>query len=214
MRHRTKYVLIGAAFLLFTLGATAQAASFAAAAPTWGDFRWLTLFEGLGGYTTQGHVWADGTQLRLATEQVRGSRAWLIKQPAWQNFLSFAQPSQLQTALVISTSTGMTAYLVHGSAMESTGRSYYGFKVVNNSLWGVSSGNGTSTEQAVLLSNVLSPTEVYLVEARYYPKSRVEFTLRTPVNGKTTKGVIRRGLPAITNRPHIDLVNATVESTD
>lgn len=182
----------------------------------WGSgiFHWLTLFEGLAGYTTAGQVELDGMQARLTASPMPGSRTYLIKQPGWQNFLSFNRPSAFRSALVVSGTENIRAYLVHGSALSDTGRSYYGFKVVNNAIFGVTSGNGTEAERFVPILGDLSPTQAYTVEARFYPGKKVVFEVEPMSEGKKVRAEITSGLPVSLGRPNIDLLNISVETKD
>lgn len=197
---------------------SAQAASLESVLNSYwqgGVFHWLTLFESLSGYTVQGDVSLDGTQMTVRTADQTDATSWIIKQPAWQNFLSFKYPSAFRSAFVAGGVKNVQAYLVHGSAMDKTGRSYYGFKLVNQTLWGVASGDGTDHEQSVLLMENISPVDSYAVSAKYQPNKSVVFEATSLMGGETKTAKITNNLPRYTSRqPHIDLVNALVQTKD
>lgn len=221
MRYLKITTLSLGAFLLITAALPVQAASPSTpfdslVSSQWGSgvFHWLTLFESLAGYTSRGIVAQDGTQMTLTTEDAADSYAYVIKQPGWQKVLTFAKPSAFRSAFVVSSTDNIRGYLVYGSALSETGRSYYGFKVVNNALFGVASGNGTSAEQFVLLLGNLSPTQAYGVEARFYPGKKVTFQVEPMSETRTVTGEITTGLPQTFSRPNIDLMNISVTTKD
>ena len=146
---------------------------------------WITFFESLDGF----HVTADAQSIDhndvwIRTSAVDANSAYILKQPTLQGLITFSQKSHMRSAVSIDSVASVTAYIIVG---KTGGDSYYGFKIVNNSLKGVSF-DGT-TEKTVDLQTISAST-IYNIEARYSPADKIVFLVET-----VEKGVIIQNLP-------------------
>jgi len=159
-------------------------------------FHWVTFFESLDGFS----VTADAQDLTLGlveitTSAAEDNTAFVFKQPAKQGVITFSERSRMRTTLIFASVADITAYAIVGQITE--GFSYYGFKVVNNTLYGVSY-DGT-TEKTVELQTIT--TAQFNVEARYTPASKIVFYVDSD-----EKGVINENLPSRVATPNISLM--------
>jgi hypothetical protein len=90
-----------------------------------------------------------------------------------------------------------TAYLVRGATPQSSfNHPYFGFKIVNTSLYGVTNGGSESTILLATLSNATA----YIVEARYFPGEKIVFlVMNNTTRQMEEKGVLATNLPGVTN---------------
>ena len=153
-------------------------------------FTWATFFESLDGFTNAssgGSISIDGTDITLNSSATSGKYARLVKQPSWQGVSTFYAKNMFRTAVTFNSNTNQEAYLVFGSLSNK----YYGFKVVNGTLYGVV--NDGSTETTVELQSISAST-VYNLEAVYYPKDKVVFYVNAGGINWDPKGIITSGL--------------------
>ncbi len=149
-------------------------------------FHWLTFFESLDGFGVTADAYSvDKDDVVITTSDVKDNEAKVTKTPAFQGLITFSQPSRMRTSFSISSVSDVTSYMIVGST--SSGE-YYGFKIVDNSLKGVSY-DGT-TENAVVLQTISAST-VYALEARMYPNNKTIFIVNT-----VEKGVSVSNLPS------------------
>jgi len=149
-------------------------------------FHWITFFESLDGFDISASSTSfTGSSLTLITSEVSENVAYAKKQPTQQGLITFSQKSHMRSAFQMSSVADVTAYILVGST---GGGSYYGFKVVNNSLKGVSY-DGT-TEKTVDLQTIIAAT-IYGIEARYSPTDKIIFLVDA-----VEKGVINENLPS------------------
>jgi len=150
-------------------------------------FHWLEMFDSLDGC----HVVADASTIdyngiAISTSNVNADTAYVQKTPSWQGLITFSQRSNLRSNFVISSVTNVTAYILVGNTYS--GQSYYGFKIVNNVLKGVSFDG--STQKTVDLMTIEASTS-YAIEARYSPAGKIIFLVNT-----VERGVITENLPS------------------
>jgi hypothetical protein len=90
-----------------------------------------------------------------------------------------------------------TAYMVRGATPQSSfAHNYYGFKIVDGVLYGVSYGGSESTIQLMTLANKTA----YIIEARYNPSDKIVYSVMNNTTLKMEeKGVIKTNLPAPVN---------------
>ena len=175
-------------------------------------FHWMTFFDTLAGFTAEGNARADGTQFVLTTEPREGNRVYILKQPVWQGLITFSQKSYFRTAF-IADSLNLKAYFVVGKALNARGDQYYGFKIENNSLYGVSSRDGTSNEASVLLRSELNG-KYHQIEARYYPGEKVQLYVDPSKSDQGPKGTLISQLPNNDALANIHLMNIVLETSD
>lgn len=156
---------------------------------TWKNtFHWITFFESLDGFTVAADSHSiDHANLVITTSDVEDNTAYVKKQPSIQGLITFSQRSNMRTAFIIGSVADVTAYMLVGNTGAND---YYGFKIVNNSLKGVSK-DGT-TEKTVDLQTISAST-VYGIEARYSPADKIIFLVDA-----VEKGVINQNLPSRT----------------
>ena len=149
-------------------------------------FHWITFFESLDGFNVVANAQSiDKDDVAISTSAVNGNSAYVRKTPGYQGLITFSQKSVMRTTFIIDSVANVTVYLVVGGT--SSGE-YYGFKVVNDSLKGVSY-DGT-TESTVSLQTISANTS-YNVEARFSPNDKIIFLVNA-----TERGVLTTNLPS------------------
>ena len=151
-------------------------------------FHYITFFESFDGFSTSGTATIDKDDVQLTTGATSGNSANIVKTPAWQGLVTFSQQSYWRTTISVSTVTAVTKYFVVGSLASG---SYYGFKIVDDSLKGVSY-DGT-TEKTVDLATISTGT--YNLEARYLPSNKIIFLVNAAESGVITQNL---PLPVVT----------------
>jgi len=178
-------------------------------------FHYLTTFEsinttnsGFGVVAVGGSVTADGTQVTISTGGTSSNSAEVYKRPFNFGPSSFNQKSNFRTAIDLSASTNQTVYIIVG---KTGANDYYGFKVVNGNLYGVTK-DGT-TENAVLLQTVTSST-IYNIEARYVPGVKVSFYVDAIYKGTSTVNLPRPYVSGsvVVNKNLFDILVTTNEN--
>ena len=149
-------------------------------------FHWITLFESLDGFNVTADVQnISHSGVSITTSDVEDNVAYLTKQPSIQGLITFSQKSCMRSAFVIGSVADVTSYILVG---DTSSESYYGFKIVDNSLKGVSY-DGT-TEKTVDLKTISAST-VYSIEARFSPADKIIFLVNA-----VEMGVIQENLPS------------------
>jgi len=167
-------------------------------------FHYVTFFESLDGFGTAGAVVTlDKDDLLLTTGGTENDAAYVVKTPAWQGMVTFSQKSYWRSSIVISSIANATTYFVVGALSAG---SYYGFKVVDDSLKGVSF-DGT-TEKTVDLKTIEAAT-AYNIEARYLPSDKIVFF----VNSVET-GVISANLPSPAITTNVNLFELKIVTNE
>ena len=165
-------------------------------------FHWMTMFESLDGFnraaSADASIRIDGSGLTLATGSSGGSYAEIAKQPLWQGLATFGQKSNFRSAFVLNATDGQVAYIRVGVS----GGQGYGFKIVENTLYGFSS-DGVIEETAVL-GNVVTGRR-YNIEARYTPDDRIVFFTDT-----TERASVYKHLPSSMQRPNEQLMSMRI----
>ncbi len=171
-------------------------------------FHYITFFESLDGFTNSAVVIADA-QLTFTTGATTNDLARVVKQPDNQGVITFSQPSRMRSTVDIDQTTAQTIYITVGNVVS--GAQGYGFKIVNDSIYGVTH-NG-SAETTKLLQTLSVDTE-YNFEARYLPEVGVSFWIddstTTPATLITEKGRITATLPSPAAVNNDNLMNITI----
>lgn len=167
-------------------------------------FHYFTNFEALDGFAVTASagssvvIPSSGDRVNFTADATSGHLAELTK--GYLNFglATFSQKSNMRTSFSYSATPAVqTTYIVTGS-ISATGTSFYGFKIVNAVLYGVSSNNGTNNETTVQLMTGLT-SDIYNVEARYTPNVGISFYAQDGssaiINYNTPKGMISTKLP-------------------
>lgn len=167
-------------------------------------FSYRTNFESLSGFSVStsaggGSVTLNSDNVNLTTGSTSTNFAELAKDWLDIGIPTFSQPSNFRTSFSFTaTPANLTAYIVVGS-VQSTGTSYYGFKVVNGTLYGVSSNNGTGAEKTVSLVTGLTD-DIYGIEARYIPSKGITFYVGVPggalADSQSPRGTLTSNLPS------------------
>lgn len=145
-------------------------------------FHWFTFFESLDGFTVAGTTSVNGNNVLITTGATSGNRAEVNKQPSWQGLFTFSRRSNFRSAFALTSVESQTIYITVGNKDVTPNKGYYGFKIVNGNLYGLTS-DGTN-ENAVLLQAVSASTG-YNIEARYQPKSKVIFLVNNIEKGSS-----------------------------
>lgn len=142
-------------------------------------FHWFTFFESLDGFTVAGTTSVNGNNVLITTGATSGNKAEVNKQPSWQGLFTFSRRSNFRSAFVLTSVESQTIYITVGNKDVA---GYYGFKIVNGNLYGVTS-DGTN-ENAILLQTVVASTG-YNIEARYQPHNKVVFLVNNTEKGSS-----------------------------
>lgn len=133
-----------------------------------------TFFESIDGYsiteTTAGNVSVDGGELLVATDATSSDSSKILKEPTWNSVITFSQNSEFRTSFNLNSVADVTAYFTVGDVAG--GLQGYGFKVVDDVLYGVTH-DGT-TENTVQLTDSYD-TNNNNFHARYFTDGRVYF---------------------------------------
>lgn len=164
-------------------------------------FHYLTTFESLDGFTLVGVPTITGGYIDLTTSNVTNNEIEVDKQPAYQGLITFSERSYFRSNISFSNTTNQTIYLTVGN--KDTGN-YYGFKVVNDTLYGVSQ-DGT-TEKTILLQTITNT--LYNLEARYMPSDKIVFLVDS-----VEKGTINTNLPTPTLGANVQLMDLRIKTT-
>lgn len=149
-------------------------------------FHWFTFFESTDGFGTAGTVGIDEDDLLITTGATSGNTANIHKHPSWQGLFTFNRKSRMRTAVVLNSVAAQTIYLTVGDRNVAS-TNYYGFKIVNATLYGVSY-DGV-TEKTTSLQTLVTSTN-YNLEARYTPHGQIVYFVDA-----TEKGSIQVNLP-------------------
>jgi hypothetical protein len=136
-------------------------------------FHWLTLFESLDGWAVEGVPPSlTGSNVIVSTEAKKGSQVGIGKYPAWFGLATFSERSSFRTAFAVPDASlkNETIYIVVGNLYGS----FYGFKAVDKTLFGVVSNGGTLNEETVKITDKLT-SDPWNIEARYFPNNKVDF---------------------------------------
>jgi len=155
---------------------------------------WTTFFESLDGYATTGTVNISENDVVLTTGASTDDSASIYKAPSWQGLITFNQKSYWRTTATLNNVDDVTEYLVVGSLASG---SYYGFKIVDDSLMGVSFDG--RTEKTTTLAAVRA-AHTYNIEARYTPSDKIVFLVDA-----VESGVITENLPLPNDVPNLTL---------
>lgn len=153
-------------------------------------FHYYTDFESLDGFLvtgTAGHT-GDGGTIYLATTAVSGNTTKLQRASGYNGLITFSQPSNFRTTFYSDPWSSETVYVTIGFRDSATVGNYYGFKIHNGSIYGISSNAGTNNETSILLSTIADDNYIGL-EARFIPSDSVQFLLNSVEKGRLTSGL-------------------------
>ena len=158
-------------------------------------FFWQTLFESLDGFGVTGSAGysitvpspgsLDYNKVTIKTGATSGNTAELYKIAYPLNLASFFRKSRFRTALYLPKDTSQEVYIVVGILPN---RDYYGFKIINNQIYGVTS--DATAENSILLGTY-DPLKPPGIEARYEPSTNVTFYINSKVSGVSNKNLPR-----------------------
>ena len=184
----------------------------------WEDmFLWSTFFESIDGYgqiiSSGGSISNTSDQLVLSTGATANNEVRIYKQPLWQGVLTFYKKNAFRTSIVLNSVSNLESWLTVGPSNNSS-FSFYGFKIVNNTLKGVSC-DGSGMIQEVNLITISSST-IYNLDARYYPNEKIVFYVKGPNDaiGFRPAGVITSHLPKATQVPFNMIIDVRIKTTD
>jgi len=184
----------------------------------WEDmFFWSTFFESIDGYNqtipSGGSITNNSEQLILSTGATANNEVRIYKQPEWQGVLTFYKKNAFRTNIVLNSVSNLESWLTVGPSNNSS-FSFYGFKIVNNTLKGVSC-DGGGTIQEINLMTISSSTS-YNLEARYYPNEKIVFYVKGPNDsiGFRPAGVITSHLPKAAQAPFYMIIDVRIKTTD
>lgn len=166
-------------------------------------FHWITFFESFDGFALSATAPTIGSaNISLTTSGALNNEVEISKPPLFQGLITFSQRSAFRTTINLSVITNQTAYITVGNK-DST--HYYGFKISNATLYGVSYDG--STENAVTLATISAST-AYTIEARYTPTDKVVFFVDT-----IEKGVSKVNLPSPVVTANAQLMDIRIKAT-
>lgn len=119
--------------------------------------------------------------------------------------LFFERPQRFRFVMEAVDTTNLTFYITVGSPTANAGAlPYYGFEVINATLYGLSAINSTIT--TLSLNTTIDSAKTYTLEARYFPGRRIDFYVESKTydgNGVITAREDRKLAGSIsTNVPH------------
>src|SRR3990167_2526796 len=112
-------------------------------------FHSILLFESLDGFTITTGATVNGARADLTTDGTLDNEVEVTKQPSWQGLITFSQKSFFRTNINFSAITNQIIYVTVGNKATTDN---YGFKIVDNALYGVS--YDSTTENTVLLQTI------------------------------------------------------------
>lgn len=139
--------------------------------------RWTTFFENLNGFSKTGDVSINGNEILLQTSAAKGSFASISKTPLTQSVLTFNRKSSMRTAFSLNDPDMSEVYITAGNPDDAKQTSYYGFRIKNGFLYGVSF-DGKNESMARL--EKIKAKKIYNIEARFTPAKNIIYY----VNGK------------------------------
>jgi hypothetical protein len=163
-------------------------------------FIWTTFFESLDGYeiTTPsgGSITINGENLVLTTGSITGNEVRIQKRPLFQGVVTFYRKNAFRTSIMLTSVTNVEGWLTVGNSNLST--PFYGFRIFNNVLRGVSyKGSGSTVEEINLMT--ISSSIIYHLEARYYPNDKIVFYAKQAESNQNIYnnpvGIITSNLP-------------------
>jgi len=193
----------------------------------WNDFmHFTTIFESSDGYDTfvsSGAVASVGPNgIVLSTSTTSSNLAQIYRYPdptfgtaVLTPFLSWKQPSRFRANMEVSSITNQTGYIVAGLDPTAASLPFYGFKIVNNTLYGVTRKDSGGGESTVSLATIAVNTN-YVIEARHYPDiHKVEFYMES--SGKMQlMGTLTTDttIPDLTNTNHNGLLFYSIQTAE
>jgi hypothetical protein len=170
---------------------------------------WETFFETKDGFTIVGTVTLNPDEIEVTTTAVNGNSSSIAKIATWQGLFSFGRKSMFRSQFNLNSIAAVTAYIVMGnqSGSGTPANQYYGFKVVNNTLYGVVK-DGT-TENTVALQTIT--TDSYSVQAEYIPGDSVVFSVNMIKRGKISKNL---PLPKLQAQSTLMEIKVTTNETE
>lgn len=160
-------------------------------------FHYITFFESLDGLNNNvsgaGSNTITSNYLTMTTGAVLGNNNLVSKDPLLQGLKTFSQASRFRSSFEVTSVADQTIYITTSTSQGGTAV-FYGFKIVNGNLYGVSSNNGTANESTVLLQAIAVSPDAYNIEARYTPSDKIIFLVNS-----VEKGVLTTGLPSPAN---------------
>lgn len=166
-------------------------------------FHWITVFESLDGFNFNAGATqsTNGSYVQLATSAVLNNEVEINKQPSWQGLITFSQRSYFRSNIYFNNTTNQTIYLTVGNKDTTN---YYGFKIIDANLYGVSY-DGT-TEKTILLTTITATN--YNLEARYLPSNKIVFLVES-----LEIGVITTNLPLPVTTSNVQLMDIRIKTT-
>lgn len=162
-------------------------------------FHYLTTFESLDGFDALGvTISTPPAYIAIATTGVSGNESDIYRRATYLAQSTLSQPSNMRTTIYMESVTAVEVYIVVGDLTDE----FYGFKIVNNSLMGVTSQAGTAAEQTRTLLTI-SAAQAYNIEARFTPNVGISFLVEAKPYGsivdatKLPTGVNGTGVPQV-----------------
>ena len=150
----------------------------------WNDFVYFhTLFESLDGYGITGTVVPGTWGFTMTTGAISGNSAELEKNPAYQKVFNWHKQQRMKVNFQLGSITAVTVSAVVGLVGADV---HYGFKVINNTVYGTVG----DTSQSTIVLGTISANLNYDYEARFFPSQKVIFL----IDG-VEKGVLTTNLP-------------------
>lgn len=152
------------------------------------DFHWFTCFESLDGYTKVegGTISLASSYLSIATSAGSGNNSEFQKfLPAGVGLFSWDKNRKMKMAVSFREVTSVTGYLIQGNYSAVTDR-HYGFKLVNNTLYGTCA---DGTTQTTLSLRTVVATLMYTLEAKFFAGDRIEYYVNGDLLGTITTNI-------------------------
>lgn len=138
----------------------------------WDDyFYYHTFFESIDAFDITGTVAAGAWGFTMTTAATTNARSRLQKQPTYQKILNFNKESRFRANFQLDSITSNDAVVAVGK-VSTTPTFYYGFRVTNGTVKGITYDGTTETETTM---TTITANTNHDYEARFYPGYKVDY---------------------------------------
>ncbi len=154
------------------------------------DFSWLTIFESIDGYVSEGYEEYGGAVLepwgavRIYTGPVSGSFWFLARDLLYAPIiLTFDKKRRFKTRIYVNSAAAQEHWVIIGNEEEN----HFGFKIDNNQLYGVAGKIYGGSSSVLLLT--FTTASGFDLEARFEPGVKCEFFVDGVKKGEITENL-------------------------
>lgn len=169
------------------------------------DFHWLPVFESLDGYPNTGTVTISSSGfVRLATAGTTNATSTMSKQLAYSSgLLTWNKNRKMRTMFDPVTTAAQLIYILVGNRANND---YMGFKIIDNTIYGVSNNGSESTLNC---GTFTTPVAGIALEFRFFTTDRVDYYV-----DNVFKGSIKTNLPIGTTTYANQVMDLYIKTTE